>query len=332
MKLMAFTLAFVFMSGSALAQIRGVDVQVNEGQAVPTTAQLQTILRPHDFVRDILGWANVDPHCNLVSHPNTKLVINDQIMTLYARMQEAGGANFVTLAFNNPRCGQKSISGSRDFPNTDALRAEFAAYAARVVREVPSLGGISIWNEMNGTWNGGYTNPHDAIAAYCQLSNAVIAAVREVNPTIPIAIGATVGWDIDDWFISMFDVYGCAGKGDPTIWLDVHPYLDGKKNGKIADWVLWTDAVANIRADGITNPFIATEWGGTAATKWQAAHPTGNYFETFNQKAGVTDSDWAGAMWYEMLSRRSDGEPALFDMTGTTLTAFGNQYVQSYGP
>jgi hypothetical protein len=135
-----------------------------------------------------------------------------------------------------------------------------------VVRDMPSLGGISIWNELDGKWNGGIADEAQRLEEYCQLTNAVITAVRKVNAKIPIAIEATRGWDIDDWFTGMFDKYGCIGKGDPTIRLDVHPYLFGKKNPAThkTDWQLRQAAISNIRKDGIANPLIATEWAPAA--------------------------------------------------------------------
>jgi len=69
---------------------------------------------------------------------------------LYANVATAGGKNFVTLAFNNRFCGQPDTGGGQAFPDTPELIAEFAAYAAKVVEQVPALGGLSIWNELNG--------------------------------------------------------------------------------------------------------------------------------------------------------------------------------------
>jgi hypothetical protein len=331
-KLIILVAVLTVLGRAASAQVHGVDVQVNEGLAIPTTEQLQAILGPGDFVRDMLGWGKVDPACDLAGHPSAAIKIPVASAVLYDRVQAAGGLNFVTLGFNNTGCGQSSASGAQAFPNTDALRAEFAAYAARVAQQVPALGGISIWNEMNGSWKGGYQTPAEALAGYCLLANAVIAAVRKVNPTLPIAIGATVGWNIDGWFIAMFDTYGCVGKGDPSIWLDVHPYLIGKKNGRDTDWQMWNKAVANIRADTIGNPLFATEWGGTAAMHWTQLHPAGNYIKTFNATILSSDSSWAGAVWYTMFNSGDNGNYGLFNATGTMLTPYGVQYTRSFGP
>lgn len=308
----------------------GAAVQVSNGKRIPAVAQLQQILRPGDMVRDVLGWHRVDPHCDLASNPAGQIEIPDAMMTLYQNVAAAGGKNFVTLAFNNKNCGQIANSGAKDFPDTPALRAEFAAYAAEVVRRVPALGGISIWNELNGTWNGALP-ASQRLPQYCLLANQVIAQVRQVNPDIPIAIGASVGWNVDGWFKDMFDRYGCVGKGDPTIWLDVHPFL----NGKIVPWThksdfqLWRITVANIRKDGITNPPAATEWGAKSAYVWQTAHPGQDYMTYFQSQVLAQDPGWAAAFWFEMLYDRKAPNVGLYDQNDL-LTSFGAQYIDAF--
>lgn len=309
----------------------GAAVQVSNGKRIPTDAQLKQILLPGDMVRDVLGWHRVDKYCDLASNPARQIVIPDPMMTLYTRVQAAGGRNFVTLAFNNKKCGQIGNSGAKTFPNTPQLRAEFAAYAAEVVRRVPALGGISIWNELNGTWNGGGLPQGQRLAQYCLLTNAVIAEVRKINKDIPIAIGASVGWNIDGWFIQMFDKSGCVGKGDPTIWLDVHPFLNGKavSGARKTDFQLWRQSVANIRSDGITNPLAATEWGAKAAYIWQTAHPGGDYMAKFQSEVLSQDPNWAAAFWFEMLYDIKAPNAGLYDQSDQ-LTAFGARYLAAF--
>lgn len=317
--------AALLATGSAAQaqQVHGVNVQVNEGGDVPTVAQLQTVLNPNDFVRDVLSWHNSDPGCNLRTDLTLSLTIPKKLGELYGNVQAAQGKNFVTLGFNNTHCGQISNSGADTFPDTDELRAEFAAYAVRVVQQVPALGGISIWNEINGTWNGGYKNTADKLTNYCLLANKVIAEVRKVDKDVPIAIGATVGVHMGMFIINMFDIYGCIGKGDPTIWLDVHPYVG-------RNWQKLDDAIAKIRADGITNPLIASEWGAGAAYRWSLANPNGNYMTTFDAMVLSRNPPWAGSMWFELLYEKKFPRTTLFDKKGLTLTAFGAQYVAAF--
>jgi len=143
-----------------------------------------------------------------------------------------------------------------------------------------------------------------------------------------IAIGATVGWNVGPWFIDMFDRYGCVGRNDPTIWLDVHPYLSGRieKAERKQDWTLWNDAVRAIRADGITNPLAATEWGARSSYTWQTAHPGGNYVRTFQNRVTSQEENWAAFIWFEMLYDKAMPNAGLFDPTGRLTTA-GAQYV-----
>lgn len=310
----------------------GVAVQVSNGKRIPSIAQLQQILRPGDMVRDVLGWHRVDRTCDLATNPAAKIAIPPAMMTLYQNVAAAGGQNFVTLAFNNKKCGQIGNSGAKTFPATPALRAEFATYAAQVVRQVPALGGVSIWNELNGTWDGNLPVSQRQ-TQYCLLANAVITEIRKVNPTLPIAIGATVGWNVDNWFIDLFDHRGCMGKNDPTIWLDVHPYLNGKRVGGTTktDFQLWQTSVANIRNDGITNPLAATEWGAKAAYIWQTAHPGKDYMAEFQNDVLSQDPHWAAAFWFEMMYDTKAPNAGLYDKSDL-LTAVGARYIDNFGP
>jgi hypothetical protein len=310
---------------------RGVDVQVNEGKPIPSVAQLTALLNPNDIVRDVLGWQKVDPRCDLTRSPGD-FTLPGAMQQLYRNVQQAGGRNFVTLAFNNKHCGQKIAAPAKAFPDTDALRAEFAAYAAAVVRNVPNLAGVSIWNEMNGMFNGGYATPQQAMAAYCRLSNVVVRAIRRVDPRLPIAIGATGGSNLDTWFIPLFDQYGCVGKADSTIWLDVHPYLGGVVDPLtgLVDWDLWNQNLTKVRADGITNPLIATEWGDSAAAKWLAQHPNGNYMSMFDVMVTARDNNWAALAWYEAIYDHAVPRSGLFSQDGISLSPLGAQYVSAY--
>jgi len=328
-----FPIIAFFLAGSiAQAQVHGVDVEVNEGKLVPTVAQLQTLINPNDIVRDVLGWHLVDLKCNLSANPSATIAIPTQMSMLYANVQAAGARNFVTLAFNNTHCGQLSNSGGKTFPDTNALRAEFAAYAAAVVRQVPALAGVSLWNEMNGTFTGGYATTAERLTNYCLLANQVIGAIRAVDSKIPIAIGATVGAGIDTWFIGMFDTYGCMGKGDPTIWLDVHPYLSGMvvKAIRKTDFNEWNDSIANIRGDNISNPLIATEWGSSAAFRFLQANPNDNYITTFETKVSAHDKAWAALSWFPWKDDLKAPNSGLLDRSGTILTTFGLEYTAAF--
>ena len=323
--------AMILFGAAAHAQTAGVAVQVSSGKAIPTVPQLTTVLRPGGFVRDILGWHRVDRTCNLRNDRSLPIAIPLRLSTLYQNVEAAGGRNFVTLAFNNPHCGQPTVSGGDAFPNTPELRAEFAAYAVRVVKQVPALSGLSIWNELNGAWSGGYTNRSQQLTDYCLLANAVITEVRKVDAQLPIAIGASGGANIDRWFMDMFDTYGCMGKGDPSIWLDVHPYLRGKLDPALRqlDWQTWSISIHNIRADRISNPLIATEWGAKAAYLWTLAHPRSDYMKAFRTRVLEQDSAWAGFAWFEMLYDKAAPRAGLFDANGA-LTVFGTQYVNQF--
>jgi hypothetical protein len=324
---MAVVCGLLAAGSNAWAQVHGVSVQVNEGKPPPTLTQLQTVLNPGDFVHDVVGWHQVDRKCDLRADPSHTIKIPQRTLDHYLRVEQAGGRNFVVLAFNNRHCGQPVNSGAKTFPNTDALRAEFAAYAVGVVSQVPALGGISIWNEFTGTHNGGYAASARAqkLTDYCLLANAVITEVRKVDEALPIAIGATNGANIYDYFFDLFRTYGCMGENDPTVWLDVHPYLATQ-----ADFDAWNQNVGQIRAAGITNALMATEWGGRAAYNWSLAHPGGNYVATFEANVIETDAAWAGAVWFLLKAARNFPNAGLYDRQGNTLTQFGLDYIEAY--
>ena len=317
----------------AWAQVHGVAVQVSQGQDIPTTAQLRSLTNAGDLVRDLAPWSRTDPGCDLTR--GGVITVPPEMQTLYNRVAQTGRKNFITLGFNNVACGQVSALGWLDFPNTPQLRAEFAAYAVQLVQTVPQLGGISIWNEMNGAFNGGYAGPGSIaqkITAYCLLANTVITEVRKVNKTIPIAIGASVGWNIQGWFSNMFNKYGCMGKNDPTIWLDVHPFISGVYSPTINNgWTKWPKQIAYIRGHGINNPLIATECGGTAAVKWVKQVPGGNYPQEFQNRIIAPDPSWMGLMWFEALCDTAIPKVGLMDAAGA-LTPAGQDYVGAFVP
>src|SRR5262245_58870058 len=105
MNLRFLALPFCLISATAHAVVHGVAVQVNEGRTIPTVTQLKTVLAPGDYVRDVLGWHQVDPNCNLRTDPFLPIEITDAMATLYKNVVAAGGKNFVTLGFNNSNCG-----------------------------------------------------------------------------------------------------------------------------------------------------------------------------------------------------------------------------------
>jgi hypothetical protein len=314
----------------AQAQIHGIAVQVSQGQAIPTQEQIVSLTNPGDFVRDLAPWSRTDPGCDLTKTQGAVIAVPPALQTLYDSVAATGRKNFLTLGFNNVACGQVSTLGWTGFPNTPELRAEFSAYAVQLVQTVPQLGGISIWNEMNGAFNGGYKGPGTGSAkaiAYCQLANQVITDVRKVNKTIPIAIGASVGWNIQGWVTKLFTKYGCMGQNDSNIWLDVHPFISG--TSPTQGWAKWSKQIAYIRAHGINNRLIATEWGGSAAAKWMKQIPGGNYPQEFRSRIITPDSSWAGLIWFEAMYDTAIPKVGLIDSNGQINQA-GRDYVDAF--
>jgi hypothetical protein len=130
----------------------------------------------------------------------------------------------------------------------------------------------------------------------------------------------------------MFNKYGCMGKNDPTIWLDVHPFISGVYSpDTITGWTKWPKQIAYVRAHGINNALIATEWGGTAATKWMGQVPGGNYPREFQNRIIAPDPSWAGLMWFEALYDTAIPKVGLIGADGA-LTPVGQDYVGVFVP
>jgi len=159
----------------------------------------------------------------------------------------------------------------------------------------------------------------------------VIAQVRKVNSNIPIAIGASTGWNIQGWMVKLFTRYGCMGANDPGIWLDVHPYISGVYSPTVSNgWIKWGKQIAYIRAHGVSNKLVATEWGASAANKWLRQVPGGNYPQEFDNRIIAPDPSWAGLMWFEALYDTNIPNMGLFDPSGTVLTPIGQDYADEF--
>ena len=141
-----------------------------------------------------------------------------------------------------------------------------------------------------------------------------------------------MGWNIQGWFTNMFNKYGCMGKNDPTILLDVHPFISGvyaptANNG----WTKWPKQIAYIRKKGINNALIATEWGGSAAAKWMQQVPGGNYPQQFQDLIIAPDASWSGLMWFEAMADTAIPKVGLIGSNGA-LTPVGQNYVAEFVP
>jgi len=239
----------------ALANDWGIAVQVNEGAPLPPVPVLQAMAPAGSTVRDILGWHNVEKSRGLYTMPAVD-------WHLYQQVAAAGDKNVVTLFAGNPIYGTATFG----FPTSAeqiAAWARFAAYAVAndggtapdsKAANIPSLEAVTIWNEFNGTWNGGIVTPQQQQQAMAALLKVVVPAIRAANPKVKIGAGAYVGaFNLSNWFLNIavdgFDWHSVD-------WLDVHPYV--APNGLAT----WQSEVAKLRASGITNPFYFSEWGG----------------------------------------------------------------------
>jgi len=259
--------------------IPGVCCLASNGATIPTVDQLRRFLPNGGSVRDTLGWHRVEQIKGTYGLP-------DYTKQLYANVAEAGCQNLVTLAFGN-----KLYTGTNmDFPIIAPDQAAFTRYAVWVVRNVPNLAAISIWNEYNGSFGSG-TVP-ERQAHYAALLKLVVPAIRAANPSVKIIAGATVGWNIDGFFKHIDALYSFKN----VDYLDIHPYLNADHLDTFAQ------QMARIRAAGIMNPAFYTEHGGPNA---KAMGP--NYWPFFKKICAADSIPPAGANYFLLRSTEKFG-------------------------
>lgn len=265
-RLMAAAGVFAVAASPAFASDWGIDVQVNEGAPLPALNVLQAVAPGGSTVRDLLGWSKVEHSRGLYRIPAAN-------WALYQRVAAAGDKNVVTLFAGNPIYGTATFG----FPTTPEQIRAWANYAAYVVSNdggtapdskaanIPNLEAVTIWNEFNGTWNGGIQDPRQQQAAMAQLLTVVVPAIRAANPNVKIAAGAYIGApNLATWFKGIGDSFDWH----LVDWLDVHPYVANAVGATD-----WQHEVSMLRAAGIDNPFYFSEWGGGAAVNYAAQTP-----------------------------------------------------------
>jgi hypothetical protein len=290
---------------------------------------MQIAAPPGSTVRDALGWHKVERSRGLYNIPMNN-------WQLYKQVAAIGDKNVITLFAGNPLYGMATFG----FPvTTEQIQgwANFAAYVVahdghstpdRKTANIPNLEAVTIWNEFNGTWNGGIRGTGQQEAAMAKLLNVVVPAIRAANPTVKIGAGAFIG---DGGLSSWFKTIGAEFDWDSVDWLDVHTYIgpNGEKE--------WREEVAALRAAGIVNPFYFSEWGGNPAVEYARRFPGKNYVQWF--VSNVIERDTvvpAGGDYFTLddgrrwpvqgLTTGPDGAPPY------QLTALGTAYVSFFLP
>jgi len=336
------TVSGLYFSANAWATLppmKCVNVQVNEGENPPSIQMLQAILPKGGCVRDMLGWHQVEQVAGQHMMPTRQ-------WKSYQDAAVAGMYNVVTLGFGNALYGSNGYQAKVDnfgFPVTTQQIEAFKKYATWVVSNdggglpdpaaanIPNLYGVSIWNELNGTWNGGIGDIVTRIAAYAKLMNVVGPAIREANPNVKVIVGATVGSNISGWFLHMFADH-MWGKNDPSVYLDVHPYIGESltpTNHNVPQLVTWSYSMRRIRDAGINNALFATEWGGQIGNVVETHNPGVNYFD-WMQVNLFSNENFAGTAWFESTDFGNFGNPGLIvDVSGSLQTTrLGNEFIK----
>src|SRR5215469_3719984 len=114
----------------------------------------------------MLGWHKVEQVAGRHAMP-------PQQWQSYQNVAAAGSYNLVTLGFGNALYGSNGYQAKVDdfgLPVTPQQIQAFTKYAVWVVSNdggsapdakaanIPNLYGVSIWNELNGSWDGGIKN------------------------------------------------------------------------------------------------------------------------------------------------------------------------------
>lgn len=339
--LAAVFMALVPLREAAAAPLTCVAVQVNQGESPPPSEALRRLLPKGGCVRDVLGWGRVEKE-------RGRYVMPESAAQSYRNAAAAGMQNLVTLAFGNAIYGGNGFQANPDgllLPVTPEQVAAFTRYAVWVVSNdgaahadataanIPSLYGISIWNELNGSWSGGIKNVHDRLAAYAKLVDAVGPAVRAANPKVKIIVGATTGTKIDAWFKELFVTDKMWGLNDPDVYLDVHLYIgEALRPGNpiVPGVVDWNNELKTIRAAGIRNALFATEWGGFVGDKVERTNPGVNYIQ-WMQDGIFAHENFAGTAWFELTNFGKFGTRGLaaIDADGHVQpTQLGTEFVQ----
>jgi hypothetical protein len=316
--------------------IAGLAVQVSEGGTVPTLPVLNAFLPPGASVRDVLSWASSEQTLGHYAVP-------DGDWRLYAAVASVGGKNVVTLFTGNLLY---QTNGTFGFPTTPAQIQGFANFAAWAVRNdgtgapnqhaanIPALYAVTIWNEMNGTWNGGIHTGQPRWNAMAALLNVVVPRIRAENPSVHIAAGAFIGYSgVARWFRGIGQNFDWS----TVDWLDIHPYLATSLAA-----TQWGAQVSELRVGeplkgvpGIKNPLYFSEWGGVAAANYTVANPNGiSYFDWFQTNVvGADRKPIAGGNYFTLyVSRQFPREGLVHAPLPNNPTRLGVAFQQAFLP
>ena len=315
----------------------GVAVQVNEGDGLPPPAQLLAMSNPGDAVRDIMGWAKTEISAGVYAVP-------DRNAALYAEVAQAGLTNVVTL-FGCSTLTAYRCAGQQSFPVTPAQIAGFAKWACWVVSgaNIPALRAVTIWNEMNGAYNGGILTEAGQERAMAKLLAVVVPMIRECNPKVEIYAGAFVGdAPMAKWFC---DIQKLGFNWSLVDGLDIHPYLTGNPLAPYQNGTYWRGALVGPQGlangcSGTTAPIVAplffSEWGGPALVNalnggfFASASAYFAWFETVIANAAPSYYPVVGRAFFLLANDPTFPAMGLYDSDYTAPTPLGTRFQRAY--
>lgn len=181
----------------------------------------------------------------------------------FAKYEEVGTRLIYTCNWSNALydAEQAANPGQSCIPNTPAERDAFVRYVLTVLDRYTTrypglIEAVEVWNEVNGTWNGGYASDQ-VVPVYVALLRAVYEAIRArpAFAAIKILGGACVGTPLN--FIRWL---ADAGALDCLDGLVVHPY------GSAESIIAQAGRLAQVLAPyGKAVPVWATEFGALPA-------------------------------------------------------------------
>jgi len=196
-------------------------------------------------IRDDAPWAKVEMQRGQYRIPEA-----------WDRMVDAANERHISvlliLDYGNP------FYEGGDKPRSKESIDAFVRYARFVVEHFKGrVTSYEIWNEWSTTV--GHTSPGSA-DDYVNLIRRVYPAVKKVDPSAKILVGAVTTQDMERSFFKEIIRLGAMDYSDG---LSIHPYVQCQRSPRPADWADWMRKVESdlVSRTGKAVPLYVTEMG-----------------------------------------------------------------------
>lgn len=224
---------------------------VTQGTATATASATTLSALGAEVDRVQINWKNLEP-----TRGGYKFGTYDQI---YAADLARGVRPLFVLGFAPGWAatnGCAGVSGTCHAPPAPSSYDDYARTLAVVADRYPNAAGVEVWNEPNLA---GFWRPAPDPAAYAALLEKAYAAVKAVEPSMPVA-GASLAQTEAAFFLrGIYD----AGAADSMDAISMHAYAGGDRTGNIA--VQSVEEVRDLRdqSGDPSKPIWITETGAS---------------------------------------------------------------------